>query len=85
MWAPATARRICCGTEPYRHRIGAHLRLIPIPASGGECDDEACAAIDGRPSRRLQPGRQILLADPADNLIELFQQTAHRSASTPTT
>ena len=29
-------------------------------------------------------GRQILLADPAGNLIELFQP-AHQSAATPTT
>ena len=65
---------------PGRNRI--HLTVDDLDA---EIDRLRGAGLPFRSDPVSGPGgRQILLADPAGNLIELFQ-SAHESAATPTT
>jgi catechol 2,3-dioxygenase-like lactoylglutathione lyase family enzyme len=66
-------------TSPGRNRI--HLIVDDLDA---EIDRLRGAAVPFRSELVSGPGgRQILLADPAGNLIELFQP-AHKPAATPT-
>lgn len=67
-------------TSPGRNRI--HLIVDDLDA---EIDRLRGAGLSFRSEPISGPGgRQILLADPAGNLIELFQP-AHKAAATPTT
>ncbi|MGI5522448.1 VOC family protein [Micromonospora sp. CA-259024] len=67
-------------TSPGRNRI--HLTVEDL---ADEIDRLRGAGLVFRSEPVSGPGgRQILLADPAGNLIELFQP-AHRSPATPTT
>ncbi|WP_319459365.1 VOC family protein [Micromonospora sp. RTP1Z1] len=67
-------------TSPGRNRI--HLTIEDLDA---EIDRLRGAGLSFRSEPVSGPGgRQILLADPAGNLIELFQP-AHNSPATPTT
>ena len=67
-------------TTPGRNRI--HLIVDDLDA---EIDRLRGGGLSFRSDLVSGPGgRQILLADPAGNLIELFEP-AHRSAATPTT
>ncbi|MFC0449828.1 VOC family protein [Rhodococcus jostii] len=68
-------------TGPGRNRI--HLIVSDLDAEIASLRD---AGVAFRSDVVTGPGgRQILLADPAGNLIELFQPTAQRHAPTPTT